>query len=1119
MSARRCLHACAAACLPLIFAGHANAEEDDATRVAVELAQAPLFTQPTVPSNLMFIIDDSLSMNGTVVYRDGGTTAPFLPSNARTNTAWARPAAELSNGLNALAYDQARTYLPWRRADGSRWPNGTYTPNVLPEYWRYTSDSVPLVRVVIAPATPVYTGEGRQARTDCANAGATPPSCTYAEEYQNWRNWYTFHRTRMNAAKHGISEAFADVRAPLRVGWGRIELKMPSSSVDGVDTRYVVQGVRSFDDAHRGAFYSWLHAVPPVDPSNTALLSALRAAGDYFSRADARGPYGTTPGTAGGEVLECRRNYTVLMTDGDWDDYPNTTLNIRNEDGTGPTRHTGPGGSSGGYSPAWPYADPWDYTLADVAMQYWKNDLLPDAPNTVPTAPGDPAFWQHMNTFTVAFGIAGSMTWTDVQDRIARGEIFEWRNPSGVTNSRHPQRKRDRLDDTLHAALNGRGGHFSAMAPEVFASELERMLRDIVREVETSASSAAVSSATLADDSLLFRVGFRSGEWSGFLSAWTLGSDGSPGSMAWDAEALIARTLPAERYLFTVNDATGRAVGLDFGSLSDTQRAALDRAPDGSADSLGAARIAWLRGAQGAPGLRARGTADAPSPLGDIVNSNPQYVGHTDFGYRLLPGPEGESYEAFRASTDYLERPSVIYVGANDGLLHAFATATGEELFAFMPSELLRPRPGQAHAPISALMAPGYVHRYFLDGTPTIRDAVIDGAWRTVLVGSMGAGGRTVFALDVTDPTRPVFLWEFTHPDLGYRVGQPAIVRLRNGQWATIFGNGVNGESGTASLFVVALDDGALIRQLDTESGSPAAPNGVLAAAVTDFPDSDLQASRVYAGDLHGTLWRFDIGDADPAAWGEDDTRIALFAATDPDGDPQPITARPALARLPGRPDTLIASVGTGSYFRAADATSTQTQSIYAIFDRGAPVPGRAALLKQEIEAQSVQTLGGDDASFTYSLRQVSDRTLDPAEHRGWYLDLEIDGDSAGERVVTHGFFPTGGGADRIRYATMMPSADPCSGGRGGYLMDLDLYAGSRVAAPVFDLTRDGLFDLSDIAGGIAPSGVAFAAGETPATVRVGEGRREVLYDGRGRRLVGLGGAALDGRQSWKQLR
>jgi type IV pilus assembly protein PilY1 len=156
---------------------------------------------------------------------------------------------------------------------------------------------------------------------------------------------------------------------------------------------------------------------------------------------------------------------------------------------------------------------------------------------------------------------------------------------------------------------------------------------------------------------------------------------------------------------------------------------------------------------------------------------------------------------------------------------------------------------------------------------------------------------------------------------------------------------------------------------------------------------------------------------------------------------------------------------------------------------------------------------------MSFGVRTVSDHALDLEAHRGWYLDLAYDGENAAERVIGPAVFPTGSGANRIRFATLIPTTSECGGSRDGYLMDLDLFSGARTSLPIFDLTNDGDFDEHDLVNGTVASGIDFGTGEAPATLRIGQGVVEALFTGRGERVRGRGGQAQEGRQSWRQIR
>ncbi|MEQ8516880.1 MAG: PilC/PilY family type IV pilus protein, partial [Chromatocurvus sp.] len=399
------------------------------------------------------------------------------------------------------------------------------------------------------------------------------------------------------------------------------------------------------------------------------------------------------------------------------------------------------------------------------------------------------------------------------------------------------------------------------------------------------------------------------------------------------------------------------------------------------------------------------------------------------------------------------QRPEVLLVPTNGGVLHGFNAATGAELFAYVPSEVLAPVPGQNFSPLSQLTDPEYEHRYLVDGTPTISDVLLDGDWATVAVGSMGVGGRSIFALDITDPETmdsSDVLWEFTDPDLGYGVTDAQIVPMENNVFAAVFGNGYNSDSQHAVLFVVDISDGSLIAKIDTGTGSASIPNGLGPALVSDWPDNDLIAQYVYAGDLRGNLWRFDLSEPDTDDWL--DTALSMFSAIDPDDDPQPITVQPRVALNPERPGELMILFGTGSYFRSEDRESVnpQVQTLYGVRDSGTSVRNslgdRDDMLQQTItfEAQA-EALGA-----TRIVREVSDNDYDDNRQIGWYLDLVVTGAANGERVISRATFPSSSRRERARFSTLRPDNDPCSGGREGFIFDVDLSDGGRTDQAVF---------------------------------------------------------------------
>lgn len=879
-------------------------------------------------------------------------------------------------------------------------------------------------------------------------------SGAYDAAIQSFANWFTYYRKRHLAARGAIGVAFEPLEG-FRVGAYRINNRV--NPVLMRDLSVPAERDDFFYDIYRNF----------IGSGGTPNREAVNHMIGQFQRTGAGAPI----------VESCQMNFGVLFTDG----YSNpSNLGTGNVDG----------------SMGSPFADSVSNTISDIAARMYLTNLRPDLPaGNVPIPSGcngpsphpslDCNTDLHANLFAVTLGAPGTIFKVDMD---ATNDPYSY-PPAWPAN--FPARNPVHVDDLWHATLNSRGELLDVEVPAELGVRFGEILAAIGARIEASATSAATSSAVLQTDTLLYTAGFRSTDWSGRLDARVVNPDGSLGSQAWDAEQRLASRSPYSRNIFT-RRSDGTPVAFDFANLSPAQQDALDHAPNGSNDGLGEERVDWLRGEEGGPlAFRDRSSTGTPRLLGDIVNSNPQF------------------------------QAGVLYVGANDGMLHAFDAATGEELFAYVPGALLEAESGEDFAPLTRLPDPNYGHRYFVDGTVSVVDMKFMGVDKTVLVGSLGAGGRTVYALDVSNPgsfSTADVLWEFSHPELGYNVGQPAIVRISDGRMAAIFGNGYNGSSDRAMLFVVDLSSGALIETIDTGVGSSGDPNGLAAPIVTDWPVSNLRANRVYAGDLHGNMWRFSIGGA-TGTWNSAANITSIFEAVGPGGNPQPITSRPIIALNPNNNDEVILAFGTGSYFRAddQDMPGAPVQSLYGIVDTLAGIPGvdRTNLLEQEIESQSLETFGSQSAV----VRVVSDNAFDPTLYQGWYLDLDFED---GERVVNEGTFPTGPLQRRVRFTTLVPDYDPCGTGRRGFIMDLDIIAGGRTQYAVFDLNRDGEYDDFDKLGGEAISGLNWGQGER-ALVLTPEGAAgeppEFIYTGEGEFVKGLGEEGIGGRQSWQQLR
>lgn len=1166
------------------------------------IAQVPLFLTRQSEPSVMFLLDDSGSMQfelmpdgliiGSARYifprvssvYGGSDYTNIVPTVDRDNP-YSRLARSPQN--NAVYYDPSITYRPWTRFDTSLYPNANpgcahhnpekttkgcrdltrqntesafwvncnaspqcffeksssdeyyFAKDFWPATYYWLNSGAPwsgnYTRVEIDPSTPSYSGHGRDNREDCADAANG--NCTYAEEIQNFANWYTYYRSRILASRAGIGAAFALQGTGMRVGFGAIN--HGSNDVDGVTTDVIDDGVRVFNNATKQAFFNNLYG-RTINAVGTPLRNALDKAGQYFSRTDNRGPWGANPGTNDAAAhASCRRSYTVLMTDGFWSGGSSnaaSTANARdNNDGTDGPTITGINNLSYTYKAESPYTDNRTNTLADIAMYYWKRDLRPDVDNNVAPLTKNPAFWQHMTTYGVGLGVDGNVNPDDAFAAIASGAAITWPDPATDTTNCSGNQCPARIDDLLHAGVNSRGGFFSASDPNVFSAELSTVLQTIAVETKSSASSIATNSTRLDTGTLIYQARFNTRDWSSQLVAFDLNPDGSLKSTVWNTDTAGKIPPHGSRNIFTATGAKGdittTAISFteaNWDSLNAYQKTALQA---GGRITDGKAVLNWLRGDQtneSASTLRIR-----EKILGDIINSDPFFVGATEnFGFSALPGTEGSSYTTYRnnATTGKKDRRAMLYVGGNDGMLHGFDALTGVEKFGFVPLGV--------YDNLTKLSSPDYAHRYYVDGSPRASDAYLNSAWKTVLVGSLGAGGRSVYALDVTDPDSmgaSKLLWEFatdssdTHK-LGVAMSNPVIARLKAGDhWVAIFGNGYN-VSGNVKLMIVNLATGALLKAIDT--GVSSASNG-LASVVPVDTNNDQITDLVYAGDLKGNLWKFDLSGTAVTNWDVaikvSGSPVPLFKAVDASNNPQAITSRPVV----GNHETsgLMVYFGTGKYFETEDsviAATPQIQDFYGIRDQGSQVV-RNDLVTQTIVFEGAGTLQNnvgdntDNSSTSQKVRVVSNNNSGTPVVHGWRLNLLPPGTTTGtgERVISRALLRSG----RIIFTSNIPDNDPCGFGGDGWLMEIDANNGGRLSYSVFDINNDTLFtegDYINLNGTWVPvSGLGHEEMiKTPGII--GAGEREYKYTSGSSGSIGVtrekSGDGSLGRQSWRQL-
>ncbi len=457
--------------------------------------------------------------------------------------------------------------------------------------------------------------------------------------------------------------------------------------------------------------------------------------------------------------------------------------------------------------------------------------------------------------------------------------------------------------------------------------------------------------------------------------------------------------------------------------------------------------------------------------------------------------------------TVYSKDTNTVFAGANDGMLHAFDGSTGSELFAYVPSVLL-PK-------LQSLADPNYSHDYFVDGEIAV--SAQSNTTRNYLVGTLGRGGKGLYSLDVSNPAKfqeTNVQWEYfnsSDADLGYMLGRPVIAKMNNGAWAVIVGNGYNSTTEKAVLYIFELSTGNLIKKIDTGVDND---NGLSSPGVFDA-DDDGDIDYIYAGDLKGNLWKFDVSSASTSLWDSalslGNVPTPLFVATDANGNRQPITAPISVAVNDQQSDPNYTKrfvfFGTGSYFQTGDPNDNQIQSWYGIIDEDMRITNRNNMTERKIS--QVSTFDGKPVRV---FEQGTAGDMDGKN--GWYLDFSID---PGERIVTksnlYQFVKPA-----LIASSIIPVIDPCVPGGRGYLNAINPFTGEGLLEGIFDINNSDSFS-DDVLGSSYISSVDLGVGMPSEAVLVGD--RLVVGGATGELAdlkVNYGVTPIRGRIGWREL-
>jgi len=934
-----------------------------------------------------------------------------------------------------------------------------------------------------------YTGS--DARTDCINA----PVCTFAEESQNFANWFSYYRARHLLAKTAVTRAFSKLSTSIRVSWQQLNAN--------INTVAEMPNTLPFDGSHRDNFFSWVNTLPYS--GWTPLTNAFDRAGQKFSQ---NSVYRKDPTDSTSEMYTCRQNFHFAFTDGYWN---NNSVSLGNYDNTDRDLPDGvhyDANTSQVDDQASPiFRDGNSTFLADIAMKYWATDLNAIADNVPPFTSdvstdidgdgdvdsndiywnprNDPATWQHMVNFTVGLGVDGVLAYNDATYQDLLNGTTSW--PTSGTDDQH------HVDDLWHAAINSRGAYFSAGDTAALLAGFNGVL-DAIDDRVGSSSAVATTSSQYQTGTNLFQAIYDPSTWAGDL----LAKDVITFNLQWSAANVLAQqidgTINSPRVIITKDTSVnGDGIPFQWADLNASQKTALQ---DGGTVTDGQNRVAYLRGNASQELKNGGSFRNRNSPLGDLVHSDPFFLPPPGAPLFFWPDDlETVAYSTFVASKS--GRQDMVLFGGNDGMLHIVSASDGREILAYVPSTVV--------PNLSKLTNPSYSHQFYVDQPVQVSDVFYGGSWHTVAIGGLGKGGQGIYALDVTNPAAflesnaaNLVLWEFTETDdadLGYTYTKPQMFKMNNGKWMVAFGNGYNNTqadgnastNGDAQLFLLDIQNGGKGAQgvkikLSTQVGAAEDPTGLNRAnRLTDVvaldQNQDFQVDILYAGDLFGNLWKFDVSNANPTKWTvvkSGSTPTPLFQAVDDAGNPQPITVAPALQYHDKKNGYLI-YVGSGKYIEASDPADTSIQTIYGVWDReensGITTIDRDSLLEQQI-------LGANRTQFTLTnARITTDNKLTwydgnglpnnsgpKKSYLGWYMDLGDTDTSTGDTIaqgerVLDDLFVSG---DRLEFITLIPSTNPCVGGGESWLFAVNAFTGGRLSNTPWDYNQDGRYDNDD---------------------------------------------------------
>lgn len=1107
----------------------------------VNFATQPLYVSTAVAPNLTVLLDDS----GSMAY----AYAPDSISNL-TNTRRFR-----ASYFNPLAYNPTITYLspvndaniPYATTFNKAWINGfdqtrgfidlstTYRATVSydPSSTSQTLGNNPVSNNPTGPATQSFASTTAyypasyfvrdETLTGCAVNNIADEDCyrkvvvsstsglDNTDERQNFANWYSFYRTRNLLVVTGATLSFKTLDPSVRVAWTSLNTCTAfSTACKGWDGSSTDSRISSFTGSHKTDFYNWLKRLPASN--GTPLRSGLIRIGEYYKTSGVNSPYAQIPQVSMGTESACRQNYSMLMTDGIWN---TDSINVGNIDGSNAIL-----GDGTNYIAKNPYKDNNNSSLADIAFKYWSTDLRTNLANNINpfiidytgsednqywNAKNDPATWQHMVTFTVGLGLS---SWLPAVGLEWEGDTFSgsYENLLAGTKS-WPTTGADingNVADLWHAAINSRGEFFSADKPTDLLAAFQAVVSRVNKGIGSSAAVAA-NTTSIRTGTAIYQARFNSADWSGDVLSIPVNSDGTlptniVDSATWSAKNIVTdQDFNTGRVIITYKQSTksgipfrwpGNSLLPGSNELDTIQSSYLQINPDTLVvDTNGPNRLKWLRGDRSLEGslFKVRNYT-----LGDIVESTPSLV-EPPSNFSL-----DSTYNTFKQNNK--TRTNVLYVGANDGMLHGFRATDGKEILAYVPNAVF--------SKLNTLTSKTYAHKYFVNGSPMTGDVKYNnGSWHSVLVSGMGSGAKGIFSLDVTNPNAftevnasNIVKFEFNETndaDVGNIISAPSIVKMNNGKWAAVFGNGYNSTgTGQSSLYIVDIETGVLIKKISTNIGNIITPNALQNPTLIDT-DGNGTVDYAYAGDSYGRVWKFDLSSSNTGNW------IVSFSGNPLINVTQPITSQIDIA--PSSNGGYMILFGTGKYLEVADKSDTNSNAFYGVWDNGT-TSTTTNLVEQNVTGTVVKSGLG--------YRVTSSNPVDYATKKGWYFTLPL----TGERVVTNSVI-TGG---LVYFSSIIPSTNDCSYGGSSWLMELNYNNGAAPYTASFDTNNDGIINTNDT----IVSGIGYQAISSAPTILTGLGSSSspinMVYTNQSNGLINTAlsvGSRLSSRRvSWREI-